>query len=104
MLPSAVNVGALGNDLVLFKQLDGIEGQLEGLLRKVRDAKRVVTHEAYAMALTIHTMYRLLAAVGVPGVQQSADRLGERFAQTGGGASAAGNSGSAPAPTPTPTP
>ena len=81
MLPSAVNVGFLGNDLTLFNQLDGIESQLEGLLRKVRDSKRVAAHEAYAMALTIYTLYRSLAAVGVPGAQQSADRLGERFAQ-----------------------
>jgi hypothetical protein len=30
MLPSAVNVGFLGNDLTLFNQLDGLESQLEG--------------------------------------------------------------------------
>lgn len=104
MLPSAVNVGFLGNDLTLFNQLDGLESQLEGVLRKVRDSKRVVAHEAYAMALTIYTLYRSLAAVGVPGAQQSADRLGERFAQTGGGAPAAGNSGEAPTPPPAPRP
>jgi hypothetical protein len=58
---------------------------LEGLLRKVRDSKRVAGHEAYVMALTIYTMFKSLAAVGVPGAQQSADRLGERFKQSGGG-------------------
>lgn len=105
MLPSAINVGALGNDIALFDQLDGIESQLEGLLRKVKDSKRIAAHEAYAMALTIYTMYRSLAAVGVPGAQQSADRLGERFAQqASGGSPVTDNGGSAPAPTPTPTP
>jgi hypothetical protein len=81
MLPSAVNVTYLSNDLTAFNQLDSLESQLEGVLRKVRDSKRVVGHEAYAMALTIYTLYRSLAAVGIPGAQQSADRLGERFAQ-----------------------
>jgi hypothetical protein len=105
LLPSAVNVTALGNDITLYNQLDGIESQLEGVLRKVRDSKRVAAHEAYAMALTIYTMYRSLAAVGVPGAQQSADRLGERFAQQAtGGAPTAGNSGTAPVPPPSPTP
>jgi hypothetical protein len=85
MLPSAVNALFLKNDLELFNQLDGIESQLENVLRKVKDAKRVAGHEAYAMALTIYTLYRSLAAVGVAGAQQSADRLGERFAQNGGG-------------------
>jgi hypothetical protein len=66
--------------------LAGIESGLENLLRKVKDAKRVAGHEAYAMALTIYTLYRSLAAVGVPGAQQSADGLGERFTQNGGGA------------------
>lgn len=86
MLPSAVNTAFLKNDLELYDQLAGIESGLENVLRKVKDAKRVAGHEAYAMALTIYTLYRSLAAVGVAGAQQSADRLGERFAQNGGGA------------------
>jgi hypothetical protein len=85
ILPSAINVGFLFNDITLFDQMDEIESALEGLLRKVRDSKRVAGHEAYVMALTIYTMFKSLAAVGVPGAQQSADRLGERFAQSGGG-------------------
>ena len=86
MLPTAVNTTFLKNDLQLYDQLDGIESQLENVLRKVKDAKRVAGHEAYAMSLTIYTLFRSLAAVGVAGAQQSADRLGERFAQNGGGA------------------
>lgn len=85
MLPSAISTTFLSNDLTLFNQMDEIESQLENVLRKVKDAKRVAGHEAYAMALTIYTIYRSLAAVGVAGAQQSADRLGERFIQSGGG-------------------
>lgn len=110
MLPTAVNVTHLSNDLELYDQLDGIESQMENELRKVKDAKRVVGHEAYAMALTIYTLFRSLAAVGVPGAQQSADRLAARFAQNGGGGSQPGTNPGNPTnppvpPTPvTPTP
>jgi hypothetical protein len=96
MLPAAVNTTFLKNDLELYDQLAVIESQLENVLRKVKDAKRVAGHEAYAMALTVYTLYRSLAAVGVAGAQQSADRLGERFAQNGGGAPKADNGPSEP--------
>jgi hypothetical protein len=95
MLPAAVNTTFLKNDLGLYDQLAVIESQLENVLRKVKDAKRVAGHEAYAMALTIYTLYRSLAAVGVAGAQQSADRLGERFTNNGAGAPSGSN-----APTP----
>jgi hypothetical protein len=98
MLPAAVNSLFLKNDLTLYDQLDGIESQLENVLRKVRDAKRVAGHEAYAMALTIYTLYRSLAAVGVAGAQQSADRLGERFAQNANGAPRLDNGPTEPTP------
>jgi hypothetical protein len=91
ILPSAVNATFLANDLTFFNQLDSIEHDLEHLLIKVRDTKRVAGHEAYAMALTIYTLYKALAAAGVAGAQASADRLGERFAQQGGGAPAPEN-------------
>jgi hypothetical protein len=67
MLPAAVNTKFLKNDLGLYDQLDSIESQLEIVLRKVKDSKRVAGHEAYAMALTIYTLFRSLAAVSVPG-------------------------------------
>lgn len=99
MLPAAVNTTFLKNDLALYDQLAGIESQLENVLRKVKDAKRVAGHEAYAMALTIYTLYRSLAAVGVAGAQQSADRLGERFTNNGAGAPPGSNTPSDNDPT-----
>ncbi|MGE0638370.1 MAG: hypothetical protein AB7G44_09645 [Bacteroidia bacterium] len=91
ILPSAVNAAFLANDLLFFNQLSGIETQLENLLIRIKDTKRLAGHEAYAMALTIYTLYKALAAAGVPGAQQSADKLGERFNQQGGGAPAPQN-------------
>ncbi len=91
ILPSAVSAAFLSSDLMLFNQLDGLESQLEGLLVKVKDTKRLAGHEAYAMSLTIYTLYKSLAAVGLVAAQQSAERLGERFAQQGGGAPAPQN-------------
>ena len=97
ILPSAVNATFLANDLAFFNQLNGLEGQLENLLQRIRDTKRVAGHEAYAMALTIYTLYKALAASGVAGAQASADKLGERFAQQGGGAPAGSNTPPSPA-------
>lgn len=96
MLPSAINVMFLSNDLTLFNETDELESLLEEQLRVVRDTKRVAGHEAYVMALTIYTLFRALAAAGVQGAQQSADRLGERFANNGGGAPRAADESSAP--------
>lgn len=105
MMPPSLSPTFLSNDLQLFDQLDVIESNLENVLRKVKDAKRVAGHEAYAMALTIYSLYRSLAAVGVAGAQQSADRLGQRFVQRGGGGQTTGNSSGDPAPNPgNPTP
>lgn len=103
LLPSAVSATFLASDLELFNQLDGLESQVENLLTRIKDTKRLAGHESYAMSLTIYTLYKSLAAVGVAGAQQSADRLGERFQQQGGGGSPAATNPTSPAiPAPTP--
>jgi len=84
LLPSAVSATFLGNDLMLFNQLDGLESMVENLLLRIKDTKRLAGHEAFAMALTVYTLYKALAAAGVEAAQQSANRLGERFQNNGG--------------------
>lgn len=97
ILPSAVSAALLDSDLTLFNQLSAIETQVENFLKRIKDTKRLAGHEAYAMSLTIYTLYKALAAVGIEGAQQSADKLGERFVQQGGGAPPATNTPPNPA-------
>lgn len=83
VLPPAISLSHLQNDLDLFNQLDSIESQLMNVLNRVRDTKRIAGHEAYAMALATYTIYKSLANAGVDGTRESAQRLGERFASSG---------------------
>lgn len=86
LLPAAVSLSQMQNDLELFEQLGSMETQLVDILNKVRDTKRRAGHEAYAMGLTGYTIFKALAASGVDEAKQPADRLGERFATSGGAA------------------
>lgn len=84
ILPPAINVTFLQNDLDLFNQLDSLESILQNMLNRVRDTKRRAGHEAYAMGLATYTIYKALAASGVDEARGSADRLGQRFSGNGG--------------------
>lgn len=84
ILPTAISLGQLENDLELFNQLDSLESILQNMLDRVRDTKRLAGHEAYAMALTAYTIYKALANSGVEQAHTSAERLGQRFSGNGG--------------------
>jgi hypothetical protein len=84
ILPPAISTTRLGNDLDLYVQLDGIEHEIKGLLQRVQDAKRLAGHEAFTMTKAIYKFFRSLAAVGVPGAQHSADRLGRHYSKSTG--------------------
>ena len=79
MLPPAISGEALGKDIAYFGRLNSYESQLLNLLQRIRDTKRMAGHEAYAMALAARKMFNSLAETGVPGAQQPADRINQRF-------------------------
>ena len=83
ILPPVVSLAQLSNDIGLYEQIQQILTVIKNLVLQLSDTSRLAGHEAYTMSLTIHTLYKALAAAGVPGAQQSADRLGERFESIG---------------------
>ncbi len=84
-LPPYVQADELDKDYTLFNQLDNIESQLNHLMQKVSDTKRLAGHEAYAMALMIYKLYEAATLAGVPDAKASYDRLKARFANQGSG-------------------
>ena len=74
----------LANDLQLFGQGETIETRLMDLLQRVRDLKRMAGHETYGMATGAYGMIEVLARTGVPGAQNSYNRLKVRFEGQGG--------------------
>ena len=88
VLPPFVLVTNVQRDATLFDQLDAIESRLMNILQVVRDLKRMAAHEAYATALAVYKMYEMAAAAGVPGAQESYNRLRERFDAQGQGGGA----------------
>ena len=83
ILPNAVSGPQLQNDVTLYEQTDEFLSVFTGLIVQVSDTRRLAGHEAYCMALTAFTLFKALAAAGIPGAQQSADRLAERFENSG---------------------
>ena len=84
VLPAYITAPTLQNDTTLYDQLDAVESRLSNVLQIVRDLKRMAAHEAFATALAVYKMYELAAAGGVPGAQESFDRLKARFEGQGG--------------------
>ena len=93
ILPDAVNAAELRKDVEFFEQLDDLISNLDNMRNQLSDTRRLAGHEAYSMSLTAYTLYKALATAGIPGAQQSADRLGERFTQNGAGGPAGENEG-----------
>ncbi len=75
---------SLANDLQLFEQVETITSRTANIVQKLDDLKRVAGHEAYGMATGAYNMYESMARTGIPGAQNSYDRLKPRFAGQGG--------------------
>ncbi len=85
IIPAFINPTFIQNDLALFEQLDGIEANLQNLMQKIADLKRIAGDEAYSMALASYRIYDGANQAGVSGAKQAYDKLKVRFeAQTTG--------------------
>lgn len=75
----------LATDTTLHQQLDKMEDtQINPVMMKVKDTKRLVAHERYVAALAIYKMIETGAGMGMPGFQAAFDILKVRFAGQGG--------------------
>jgi hypothetical protein len=81
IIPAFISGTAIQNDLNLFEQLDVVEAQLENLLQKIKDAKRLAADEAMTVANAIYKTYEMGAMAGVAGAQQAFDKLKARYAK-----------------------
>jgi hypothetical protein len=85
-LPNVVQsiVDNLKTDTDLHVQLDKIMNtQLLPTLQRVKDTKRLVSHERYVQALAIYGIIEAGAKIGLPGYQAAYDILKVRFAGQG---------------------
>jgi len=93
-LPNVVQtiVSNLKIDTDLHVQLEKIMNtQVLPLLLRVKDTKRLVSHERYVQALAIYGIIEAGAKIGLPGYQAAYDILKVRFASQGGRAAGGTN-------------
>jgi len=79
IIPDFIKPTFIQNDLALFEQLDGIEANLQNLMQKIADLKRIAGDEAYGMALASYKIYDGANQGGIPGAKQAYDKLKVRF-------------------------
>jgi len=83
IMPAFINATSIDNDLKFFEQLDQIEVQLQNVLQRTSDLKRLAGDEAYGMSLAVYKILTAAAAAGIPGAQQAYDKLKVRFEAQG---------------------
>lgn len=83
MLPAYMNVTDIKNDLVLFEQLDELEGIALQLVEKIQDTRMLCGSEAFASSLTAYRLFEAGANAGLPGADSIYNALKERFAAQG---------------------
>lgn len=83
ILPPFINATFIQNDLTLYDQIDGIESQLNNLLQRVSDIKRVTGDEAYTSALAVYKIFDGASQSGIMNAKQPYERLRMRFESQG---------------------
>lgn len=81
----AAEAPELGKDTTVFDQLDAEELMLDDLKLRVQHTKRLVAHEAYALATKFYKLYKQMAEDGVPGAAARYNALKARFKDNGSG-------------------
>lgn len=84
-IPAFFDPAFISNDLKFYDQLESIASKLGQMQRKVADLKRMAGHEAYGFATAVYATYQVGARAGMPGSQESLERLQPRFEGQGGG-------------------
>ncbi len=81
-----VIVANLAADLMLWNIFDGLlRVQLEGIIQRVEDTRRLTAHESYGGALALYKIFQAMASIGIEGFQAPLNVLEPRFASQGGG-------------------
>ena len=83
ILPGFINLPALQNDITVFEQLDQFESALTNAMQRVKDAKRIAGHEAYAQANQIYGAFKSANDSGIPNAKNSYERLKARYEAQG---------------------
>jgi hypothetical protein len=86
IIPPFIDPVLIQNDLTLFSQLDAIESNVENLLQKISDLKRIAGDEAYGMSLAAYRIFDAANTSGIPGAKQAYDKLKLRFDSQSSGA------------------
>lgn len=83
-MPSYLNVNELGNDIVLYNQLQEFTQRSAQLSEKLGDTQMLAGSEAYVTSLAAYRLFEAAAKAGLPGADAIYDSLKERFANQGG--------------------
>ena len=81
IMPPYIVAESIENDLELFKQLDAIEGQLNGIMQQINDLKRIASEEALSMANVAYKIYDSASKSGIPNAKSAYDNLKTRYTQ-----------------------
>ena len=84
IVPAYIDVHALENDLVFFKQLDDHENEILNVLQRIQDAKRIAGHEAYSASTVIYNAIKMASDAGIPNAKAAYTKLKVRFDAQGG--------------------
>ena len=88
ILPNFVQLEEVEKDYSLYNDLKVLALELATLSEKVNDTRILAGSEAYSTSLLAYKMFGVAANSGVAGAEALYSRLKERFAQSGGSASA----------------
>ncbi len=80
------NIQNVANDFTFFEQSDDIISIYENIVLRLRDAQRIAGREAFAACLVAYGLYKSAAEAGVPGAQESYNKLKVRFEKLNVGA------------------
>ncbi len=83
ILPASMQNDNADIDLELYKQVNIVHGQVQGLDFLLKDVARIVGHEAYGAILTHYGIYKTSAKMGIPNAKSVMDALEWRFKNQG---------------------
>jgi len=79
LAPAYVDAGEIEKDITLFEQLSELEQLLLRVLNRLSHTRTLAGSEAYQGCLSFYRGVKDAAALGFPGAESVADRLGRRF-------------------------
>ncbi len=83
IIPGYVSQASMQVNLTMFQQIDAIESQVNSLLRKLSDCKRVAGDDVYSSALVVYDAISTAHRTGGINAKSSYDKLKARFESQG---------------------